>query len=166
MKHKETVGFEIRSLNNLITRSMVGYAAQNGVDELTIMHGWIIGYLYDNRDKEIFQKDIEAKFSIARSTVTGILKLMEKKGYIIRESVPYDARLKKLTLTELGVEMNRRARHSIDTMDAEITSCFSKEEQEEFLRLAKKLKKSLCEKNKHLEMLKGDDDCGGKYDTR
>lgn len=80
MKHKETIGFAIRSLDNLITRKMIAYAAQNGVDELTIMHGWIIGYLYDNMEKEIFQKDIEAKFSIGRSTVTGILKLMEKKG--------------------------------------------------------------------------------------
>lgn len=143
MKHKATIGFEIRSLDNLISRQMIAYAARNGVDELTVMHGWIIGYLYDNLEREIFQKDIEAEFSIARSTVTGILKLMEKKGYIIRESVPYDARLKKLVLTELGIEMNERTRHSIDTMDEDITSCFTKEEAEEFLRLAQKLKKSL-----------------------
>lgn len=143
MKHKETIGFEIRSLNNLISRQMIAYAARNGVDELTVMHGWIIGYLYDNPEKEIFQKDIEAEFSIARSTVTGILKLMEKKGYIVRESVSYDARLKKLVLTELGKEMNERTRHSIDTMDEDIMSCFTKEEMEEFLRLAQKLKKSL-----------------------
>ncbi len=144
MKHKETIGFAIRSLDNLITRKMFAYAAQNGVDKLTVMHGWIIGYLYDNLEKEIFQKDIETQFSIGRSTVTGILKLMEKKGYIIRESVSYDARLKKLVLTELGKEINKKTRDSIDTMDKEITSCFTKEETEEFLCLAKKLKQSLC----------------------
>lgn len=152
MKHdhdKEAIGFQIRTLNNLITRDMIAYGAKNGVDELTVMHGWIIGYLYDNKEKEIFQKDIEAKFSIARSTVTGILKLMEKKGYIIRESVPYDARLKKLVLTDLGEEINRKTRHSIDTMNDDLASCFTKEEEEEFIRLAKKLKKSLCEKQHH-----------------
>lgn len=144
MKHKETIGFAIHSLDNLITRKMIAYAAQNEVDELTVMHGWIIGYLYDNSEKEIFQKDIEAEFSIGRSTVTGILKLMEKKGYIIRKSVPYDARLKKLVLTELGIKMNEKTRYSIDTMDEDIISCFTKEEAEEFLRLAQKLKNSLC----------------------
>lgn len=150
MKHKETIGFEIRSLDNLITRKMFAYAARNGVDELTVMHGWIIGYLYDNVEKEIFQKDIETEFSIARSTVTGILKLMEKKGYIIRKSVPYDARLKKLVLTDLGIEMNKKTRNSIDAMDKDITSCFTKEETEEFIRLAKKLKKSLCDEKEKI----------------
>lgn len=145
MKHKETIGFEIKSLDNLINRKMIAYAARNGVDELTVMHGWIIGYLYDNPGKDVFQKDIETEFSIARSTVTGILKLMEKKGYIIRESVPQDARLKKLVLTELGIEMNRKTRHSIDSMNEDIASCFTKEETEEFLRLVRKLKESLSE---------------------
>ena len=71
------------------------FARERGVDELTAMHGWILGYLCRNEHKDIFQKDIEAEFKICRSTVTNILKLMEKKGYIKRESVPYDARLKK-----------------------------------------------------------------------
>lgn len=145
MKHKESIGFAIRSLDNLITRKMIACAARNGVDELTVMHGWIIGYLYDNMEKEIFQKDIETEFSIARSTVTGILKLMEKKGYIIRESVPYDARLKKLVLTELGIEMNEKTRYSIDTMNEEIAACFTKQETEAFIQLAEKLKQSLCD---------------------
>lgn len=152
MKHKETIGFEIRSLDNLITRKMFAYGAKNGVDKLTVMHGWIIGYLYDNLEKEIFQKDIEAEFSIARSTVTGILKLMEKKGYIVRKSVPYDARLKKLVLTELGIEMNKKTRNSIDAMDEDITSCFTKKETEEFIRLAKKLKKSLCDEKENMDI--------------
>lgn len=153
MKHKETIGFEIKSLANIINRKMIAYAARNGVDELTVMHGWIIGYLYDNAGKEIFQKDIEAEFSIGRSTVTGILKLMEKKGYIIRESVPHDARLKKLVLTELGIEMNKKTRYSIDTMDQDIVSCFTKEEAEEFLRLAQKLKKSLSSEKDNISPL-------------
>lgn len=42
----------------------------------------------------IFQKDLETEFCIGRSTVTNILNLMEKKGFVRRESVSYDARLK------------------------------------------------------------------------
>ena len=41
--------------------------------------------------------------SITRSTVTNILQLMERKGYIERRSVPQDARLKQLVLTEEGI---------------------------------------------------------------
>ena len=50
------------------------------IDEVTVMHGWILAYLEDNREREIYQKDIEGKFGINRSTVTNIVKLMEKKG--------------------------------------------------------------------------------------
>ena len=32
----------------------------------------------------VFQRDIEREFSITRSTVTNILQLMERKGYIQR----------------------------------------------------------------------------------
>ncbi len=57
-------------------------------------------YLYDHRDEDVFQKDIEYEFSIRRSTSSSIISLMEKKGYIERVSVAHDARLKKLVLTD------------------------------------------------------------------
>ena len=44
---------------------------------------------------------------MARSTVTGVVKLMERKGLIRRESVSSDARLKKLVLTEKGISAHR-----------------------------------------------------------
>jgi DNA-binding MarR family transcriptional regulator len=59
---------------------------QNSEGQLTIMQNWIIGFLDMNEGKEIFQKDIEAEFNIRRSTATGILKLMEKNGFINRQT--------------------------------------------------------------------------------
>ena len=82
MKRKDTLGFWIKTLDNLFFRNMIAYeTCQEGMDEVTVMHGWILGFLYENQERLIFQKDIEAEFSIARSTVTAIVKLMEKKGY-------------------------------------------------------------------------------------
>ena len=37
--------------------------------------------------------------------MTGILQLMEKKGYIVRVSVPTDARLKQILLTNQGEDL-------------------------------------------------------------
>ena len=68
-----------------------------------MMHGWIIRYLYENREQDIFQKDIEQRFAVGRSTVTNLIQLMEKKGFVKRESVKQDARLKKVILTEKGI---------------------------------------------------------------
>lgn len=137
------IGYEIRTLDNLIMRRMVSEAAKYGIDEVTILHGWIMGYLSHNQDKDIFQKDLEAEFSMARSTVTCIVKLMEKKGYITRESVPYDARLKKLCLTELGMEVSNKNQCNIEKMENELQEMITREELEQFLNISRKLKDCL-----------------------
>ena len=103
IRRDEKIGFEIRKLDHMIARNLQAHVKAAGIDEITLMHGWIIRYLYANRDRDIFQKDIERYFSIGRSTVTNIIQLMEKKGFIGRESVEHDARLKKVVLTEKGI---------------------------------------------------------------
>lgn len=109
------------------------------MDKLTLMHGWIIAYLYDHRDEDVYQKDIENAFSIARSTVTSILKLMEKKNYITRESVESDARLKKLVLTETGIELHYKIENMITKNETLLDSLLTKEEKIQFLFLINKI---------------------------
>ena len=98
------LGKAIHDLDNLIFRNMLAQGRKYGYDQVTVMNGWIVKYLVLNQDKDIFQKDIEKEFGITKSTVAGIIKLMEKKGFIERISVPRDARLKKLVLTDKGRE--------------------------------------------------------------
>ena len=57
-------------------------------------NGYIISYLCENKDKNIFQRDIEREFDLSRSTVSTILKQLESEGLIERKSVIIDARLK------------------------------------------------------------------------
>ena len=96
----QVIPAQLRRVDNLIFRRLNQFSRANGVEQTTPMHGWIIEYLYRHRDEPVFQRDIEREFSITRSTVTNILQLMERKGYIRRQSVPQDARLKQLVLTE------------------------------------------------------------------
>lgn len=57
-------------------------------DSLTVMQKHILKFiLLETLHREIYQKDIEEEFQIRKSTVTGILQLMEKNGFIYRESV-------------------------------------------------------------------------------
>lgn len=146
MKHKDTLGYEVKTLENLFHRNMMSYEiAHNHMDEVTVMHGWILGFLYDNEERDIFQKDIETEFSIARSTVTCIVKLMEKKGYIRRESVEQDARLKKLVLTENGRKIHEMHINNIDILEERCTRNISQKELENFWKVAEKLKQNLEE---------------------
>ena len=93
VEYRDHIGFENKRLENEIHSRMTAYRAAMGGEELTMMQSWIIRFLYEHSEEDIYQRDIEAEFSIARSTATGILKLMEKRGYIRRVSVERDARL-------------------------------------------------------------------------
>lgn len=130
---------QLRRTDNLIFRQINQIGRDNGVEEITAMHGWILRYLYDNRDNSIYQRDIERAFSITRSTVTNILQLMEKKGYIRRESVPDDARLKRLVLTDEGVAAHKKIRRSFQQLNTQVEGLLTKEENAELLRLLGKI---------------------------
>ena len=139
----QVIPAQIRRVDNLIFRRINQFARANGVEQATPMHGWIIEYLYRHRDEPVFQRDIEREFSITRSTVTNILQLMERKGYIRRLSVPQDARLKQLVLTEEGVLFHEKTMLSFHQTDDYVASLLTEEENAELLRLLNKLREAL-----------------------
>mgnify|MGYP000774081076 FL=1 len=91
----------------------------------------------------MFQRDIEREFSITRSTVTNILQLMERKGYIQRLNVPQDARLKQLVLTEEGIQRHEKTLLSFHQTDDYVAGLLTEEENAELLRLLNKLREAL-----------------------
>ena len=78
-----------------------------------------------------------------RSTVTGVLQSMERNGYIIREKVPYDARLKKIILTEKAINLYNHVMQEIEKFEKRITKNVSEEELEVFIQVLNKFKKNL-----------------------
>ena len=130
------IGYEIRILNQVIGRLVNSY--QSKVDEkagINRMQGWIIGYLYRHSEEDVFQKDVEAEFQIARSTASGILQAMEKKGLITRESIPRDARLKRLVLTEKGMEFQMEIMDNFDRIQKVLRSDIPLEKMECFMEV-------------------------------
>ena len=103
--NKRYIGLELSKTNNVICRNLINADFKKEMDDLPGKNGWIIAYIASHKDKEVFQRDIEEEFSIRRSTVSSIVQLMEKKGFVTRESVDHDARLKKLVLTPKALEI-------------------------------------------------------------
>ena len=64
MHGEKDIGFEIRTLSNLIRRDVERNIANMDPKPNGRIHGWAINYFYENRDRDIFQKDFEEKFSI------------------------------------------------------------------------------------------------------
>lgn len=140
---KREIGHEIHAVSNLLGRKIESEKRQLGIGEVTPIQIWIIRYLYENSEKVVFQKDIEKNFTITRSTVTGILKGMEKNGLIFRMSVPEDARLKRLTLTEKGENLCQSVCRHIEETEAQLAKGLSREEIDVFFELLDKIKGNL-----------------------
>lgn len=145
---KHRVGFEIRRLDHIMSRNLGAQVKKAGIDEITLMHGWIIRYLYDMRDQDVFQKDIEKQFSIGRSTVTNIIQLMEKKGLIQREFVAHDARLKKVTLTPKGIESHETIENMIAVLNQKMLKGIREEDLKIFLEVVEKITENVKRENR------------------
>ncbi|WP_294578485.1 MarR family winged helix-turn-helix transcriptional regulator [uncultured Thomasclavelia sp.] len=144
--YSDPVGRRIKIINNLMKRSMDKFFGQRP-DRATLMHTWIIGFLQDREDEgiDVFQKDIEAEFSINRSTTSEMLKLMCKNGMIQRIPVDYDARLKKIVLTDQSRKFNQELRCKMNELDKMLVKDLSEEEVAMFLKLCDKLIENLNE---------------------
>ena len=139
----QVIPAQMRRVNNLIFRKINQFHRENGVENVTPMHDWIMSYLYWHKEEPVYQRDIEREFSITRSTVTNILQLMERKGYIERRSVPQDARLKQLVLTEEGIRFHENTIRSFHQTDDYVAGLLTEEENTELLRLLNKLRDAL-----------------------
>ena len=137
---------EFMSLSNLIRREMDASRLKRGLP-VTAMHGFIIGYLHKNSGRDVFQKDIEEAFSYRRSTASTVLGLMEEKGLIERVGVPYDARLKKLVLTEKALEIVAAHEEDSAEVDARMVRGIPDEELEKFFSVLDKIIDNLKEEH-------------------
>lgn len=65
---------------------------------------------------------------------------MEKSGYIRRESVDHDARLKRIVLTEEAMVLHREIHRLFDEYDKSLVEGLSEEELDVFFRVMDKIK--------------------------
>ena len=112
---------------------------------MTPMHGMIIGYIRRCDGRDVFQRDIERAFSYRRSTASTVLGLMEEKGLIERHPVPYDARLKRIVLTDKAKRFAKSCEEDAELLDERMTRGISDNEMEEFFSVLDKIKDNLKE---------------------
>lgn len=117
------------------------------VDGMTTIQSRILGHIHmeEMKGNAVFQRDIEEIFRIKRSSVTSVLQLLEKKGYIQRESVQGDARLKKLLLTDEGRRIRECTMHKLENVEKEMRNLFTEEEFQAFLNYMSRIDQKAME---------------------
>ena len=140
--HKKEIGHEIRVIQRMIHHKIEAFRAENG-DALTFVQTRTLSFLMRHPDQDIFQKDLEKELNIRRSTATEILNVLERDGYIERQSVCGDKRLKKLVPTQKAIDLGTRAMSHIQLMESLLAKDISPEDLEAFYRVTDQIKKNL-----------------------
>lgn len=138
------IGYGIKAVNNLIRRKLDSRFVESGLGEISGIQGPVLGYLSANsRERDVFQRDIEKKFRIRRSTATVMLQNLEQKGYIVRTPVEQDARRKRIVLTEKAVKADQAIRNQVEAFNKELESGITLKEKEAFFAILDKVIQNL-----------------------
>ena len=141
MEDEICIGKAIHMVGNQMKRLFDNAAAEYG---LTSIQSRMIRYLYlESEKRDIYQKDIEEEFNIRRSSVSSVLQLLEKKGYIERVSVEKDGRLKKIVLTGTGKLIQEKVHSLIQEGEQKLRDELTEEELKIFIDILSRLSKKL-----------------------
>ena len=143
--YMKNIGIELRSLGNLVMRFIENRARAQSCELLTGSNGWILGYLLQNADREVYQRELEEEFSITRSTASKVVNLMEKKGLVERKTAEHDARMLKLALTEKAEALALSMRRESENLSRILTRDFTPTEIETMYDYIERMKKNLRE---------------------
>lgn len=138
MKNND-IGFYLRKLNNHIQKCSHSFYNRKEIKECSLSNLWVIDYLTDNSDKDIYQKDIETEFSINRATASKMLTLMEEKSFITRIPCEEDGRLKKIKVLPEGEKLKSICLAIRKEMEKELSFSLTKEEVETLKNILKKM---------------------------
>ena len=131
---KEHLGHRFRVIHNRIDKYFTG-SRINENPRLTRSQCATLHYLYDHRQQDVFQKDLEEEFSMSGATATNLVKGLERLGMIQRIPLAGDARCKKIVLCEKGVKAHEQAFSHILYMEEVLQKGMTGEEVETLRRL-------------------------------
>lgn len=148
MSEKRAIVFRLKSASNQISRCLEFKMKD---EKSTSNHGYIIGFILQREldEKVTYQKDIEEKFDIRRSTATGIINLMEKNDLIKRMPDEKDSRLKRLVPTKKAIEIHKSIEKKLIEFDEDLQNGITREELNSFFNILAKIKANAeksCEK--------------------
>lgn len=131
----------IGKLSNKIRRKIDTFTSK---EEFSGSQGKVLHFLLA-QTSDVFQKDIEEEYGLRPSTATELLKKMEKNGLIYREVTSYDARLKKIIVSEKALKYKEQVIHDLSGLEDELTKGISTQDLNVFFDVLEKMLENLSE---------------------
>ena len=104
-----SIGTLIKCITNEYEKNFNQLLVTSGI---TASQCAVLEYLYNTNKEYVNQKDIERHLNLSNPTVTGLLKRLDEKGYVLVVPSSQDKRKKNVHLTEQALDMQKRLDHS------------------------------------------------------
>lgn len=138
---EKKIEHEIKKVNNMIERVICDIHKNDEHIILTSTQVQILYYLYKN--KSAYQNELEDLLDVRRSTISGILKTMEKNNLIKRIKKDDDARINKITLTDECFRKATQMKDRILLYESKLMNNISEEELDVFFTVIDKIKNNI-----------------------
>lgn len=135
---------EIKNLNNCMVKKLFTLGKKE--DEKfhpRPLQVEIITYLIENKDKTIYQKDIEEKLKISKAAVSDVLNSMKGRGIITKEADVCDARRKRIIISKKAIETHDVMMKRLDSLNDSILDGISEDELNIFYKVIEKLRENM-----------------------
>ena len=103
----------------------------------------IIAYILKHKNEDIYQRDLENVLKLRRATVSGVLKTMEKNGFITRITDKEDTRIKKIILNKNAEEIFEKSEKKLDELEKIVIKDISKTDLKIFSNVIDKMKENI-----------------------
>lgn len=141
MRREETVDHNIKAVWHAIARM---YNQQAAKHEITMSMGFVL--LNINSEGGTPATKIAPLMGLEARSLTRLLKSMEEKGLIYRESDASDKRLVRIVLTQEGKKKKERSRETVLRFNEVISENIGKEKLNVFFEVLQKINQ-IIEKN-------------------
>lgn len=136
MKPGMPIGVIVKQINNLYEKEFNALLKTIGI---TASQCAVLDFLFYTDKEEVNQKDIETSLSLQNPTVTGLLKRLDEKGYILSVPSATDRRRKKIYLTEKAYDIRRVVEHSRKAIDKRLTYGLNEKEKTSLYKTLEKI---------------------------
>ena len=137
---QQDISFLVRVISNAIDREVNRELEQF---DITIRQGKFLGYLHENGDRTVTQKELQDSFEISHPTTVGIVKRLESKGFVRTRPDPNDRRWKIVELAAGEAKVHRKILSLHDQIESELYRGFTEEDRKQLLTLLHRVYRNL-----------------------
>ena len=125
MQERMPIGFLFKQINTIYEKEFNNRLKKLGI---TASQCAVLDYLFNTSEEEITQKDIEKALNLKNPTVTGLLKRLDEKGFVLVVPSNKDKRCQNVFLTEKAYDIQRRMELDRKKIDKMLTLGMNKKE--------------------------------------